>query len=261
MTTRGRRQPPPIPPLANKPWNLVAGPIQRALEFQRAQFDGVPSPHASTHHFGESDPLEEFGAEYLLLSANTLLPLARVFAVDGVTLDFTDGGAGAGYVILVKSNGIGNTQLRDSVARSVIGRSANSSGDPADIQANANGDVLQQAGGILVWAPVPVTPLTIVTPATITATQNDYASATGQISRLSTNAARDVTGLVAAADGTERKIINVGANNLTLKHQNAGSSAANRFLCEGGADIVLTPDFAALVLYDANTQRWRVYAL
>jgi hypothetical protein len=42
-----------------------------------------------------------------------------------------------------------NTQLRDSVALSVIGRSANSSGDPADIATSADYDVLRRSGATL----------------------------------------------------------------------------------------------------------------
>jgi hypothetical protein len=68
-----------------------------------------------------------------------------------------------------------------------------------------------------------------------------------------------LTGLVAAASGTTRLLVNVGAFNLVLKHQ-VTSTAANRFLCQGAADIVLGPDDAADVWYDGTTQRWRAYA-
>lgn len=49
------------------------------------------------------------------------------------------------------ANSITNAMLRDSVATSVIGRSAGTAGDPADIQATADGQVLTRAGGVLVW--------------------------------------------------------------------------------------------------------------
>jgi hypothetical protein len=257
--TRGRRNPEPCPPLQRMPFAQVAGAIERAINAQRDSFDSIPAPHATTHSFGNSDELPEFGSEFLLLTDEPLLPNARTFQVDGATIDFTDGGTGGVYLVFVKSNGIGNTQLRDSAARSVIGRSAATAGDPADIAAGADGDVLQRAGGILVFAPSPVTPSTVTTPAQITSNQNNYALATAEIVRLSTDAARDMTGIVAASDGTQRLLVNVGANDLTLKHQNAGSSAANRFFCQGAADIILNASLAADIFYDATSAFWRAF--
>lgn len=46
-------------------------------------------------------------------------------------------------------NGVTNAKLRDSGATSVIGRSANSSGDPADISTSTDGQVLRRAAGVL----------------------------------------------------------------------------------------------------------------
>ena len=48
--------------------------------------------------------------------------------------------------ISVATNGITDTLLRDSVALSVIGRSANSTGDPADIAAGTDHQVLRRSG-------------------------------------------------------------------------------------------------------------------
>lgn len=46
----------------------------------------------------------------------------------------------------IADNAITNAKLRDSAALSVIGRSANSSGDPADIAASNDGEVLRRSG-------------------------------------------------------------------------------------------------------------------
>jgi hypothetical protein len=47
-------------------------------------------------------------------------------------------------------NSVSNTELRDSAALTVIGRSANSTGDPADIAATAaSGAVLRESGSVL----------------------------------------------------------------------------------------------------------------
>jgi len=49
----------------------------------------------------------------------------------------------------VANNSISDQSLRDSGALSVIGRSQNSIGDPGDIAASADGQVLRRAGGLL----------------------------------------------------------------------------------------------------------------
>ncbi len=55
--------------------------------------------------------------------------------------------SGSGAAMDIDANTVGNTELRDSSALSVIGRSVNSVGDPADIVAASPGDVLRVAGG------------------------------------------------------------------------------------------------------------------
>lgn len=64
----------------------------------------------------------------------------------------------------IDANAVGDAELRDSAGVSVIGRAANSSGDPADIVAGADGQVLQRASGALVFGSVPglVTPRRVV---------------------------------------------------------------------------------------------------
>lgn len=47
------------------------------------------------------------------------------------------------------ANEVDNSQLRDSIGCSVIGRSANSTGSPADIQATATGQYLRRSGDVL----------------------------------------------------------------------------------------------------------------
>lgn len=49
----------------------------------------------------------------------------------------------------IQANAADNTIIRDSAALSVIGRSANSTGDPADIAAGSDGHVLRQSGTTL----------------------------------------------------------------------------------------------------------------
>ena len=55
---------------------------------------------------------------------------------------------------LEANNSVTNARLRDSVATSVIGRSANSTGDPADIAAASDGQVLRRASGTLAFGTI-----------------------------------------------------------------------------------------------------------
>lgn len=54
----------------------------------------------------------------------------------------------------IQNNAVGDAQLRDSAALSVIGRPANSGGDPSDIAADTNDRVLARAGNVLAFQQV-----------------------------------------------------------------------------------------------------------
>jgi hypothetical protein len=103
------------------------------------------------------------------------------------------------------------------------------------------------------------------TPAQITANQNNYSALTSDSAwlRWSSDASRNVTGMVMAVAGNltgdYHRIVNVGAFNIVLKHQDTNSTDTNRFLSSTGADITLAPNEAAECLYDGTTQRWRVW--
>lgn len=78
--------------------------------------------------------------------------------------------------------------------------------------------------------------------------------------RLSTDASRDVTGIVPTNDGAGRILIlfNVGGFNIVLKDESASSTAAYRLAL--AADITLAPDNSALLWYDGTSARWRCVA-
>jgi hypothetical protein len=63
---------------------------------------------------------------------------------DGDKGDITVASSGASWT--VDNNAISDAKLRDSTALSVIGRSANTGGDPADIVAANDGEVLRRSG-------------------------------------------------------------------------------------------------------------------
>lgn len=103
----------------------------------------------------------------------------------------------------------------------------------------------------------------IVTPSSLSASQNNYAPGVCDILRLASSTAIDITGLVAAtADGAMRLVINTNASggaNITLKHESASSTAANRFRSVTTADVVLLPDGGCVTLTYSNAiSRWRI---
>jgi hypothetical protein len=98
-----------------------------------------------------------------------------------------------------------------------------------------------------------------ISPAQITDNQDDYSPtglATASTLRLNTDASRNITGLAGGADGRLILIHNVGSNNIVLKDEDAGSSAANRFALN--ADLTLSADECAVLQYDSTSSRWRM---
>lgn len=85
---------------------------------------------------------------FVTIGNDAALSAERALTDDGATVQHTDGGAGTTVTTSVRDNGISNAKLRDSSALSVIGRSAATSGDPADI-AGTDGQVLRVSGTAL----------------------------------------------------------------------------------------------------------------
>lgn len=90
-----------------------------------------------------------------------------------------------------------------------------------------------------------------------TASQNNLDIGTGGIIRISSNAAVNITGIVAASSGDARLLSNVGSFTITLKHQDTGSTAANRIIGVNSADVEIPANGSAVVYYDAIDNRWR----
>lgn len=83
--------------------------------------------------------------------------VADVTAADETVLGRTGGGNLAFAQVAtgqIANNAVTDTKLRDSAAVSVIGRSANSSGDPADIAASANGHFLSRHSDAVSFAAI-----------------------------------------------------------------------------------------------------------
>lgn len=101
----------------------------------------------------------------------------------------------------------------------------------------------------------------VESPAEITANQNNYEPGAGKdIFRLTANAARNITGIVARNDGDAILLINVDSTDaITLKHASADSTDVNRILVPWESDYIMSAKGgAALLVYDGTTDRWRV---
>ncbi len=106
-----------------------------------------------------------------------------------------------------------------------------------------------------------------ITPTALSGTVNNYAGCTTTpICRIDGGAAdRDVTGIVpgynSAYEASQSELFfvcNIGTtNNLVLKHENAGSSAANRFTFNGATDRNVLPRSCRTLIYDRTSQLWR----
>jgi hypothetical protein len=98
----------------------------------------------------------------------------------------------------------------------------------------------------------------VISPAQITANQNDYAPtgiATASAIRLDLDAARSITGLTGGRAGRILRLINTSAFALTLKNEDGASTAGNRLLL--GSDFVLAAGQSVWLEYDATSGRWR----
>ena len=96
---------------------------------------------------------------------------------------------------------------------------------------------------------------TTLTPDQITADEDDYTptgveNAAGL--RLSSDASRNITGLF---PGREKRIYNVGAQDIVLTNEDAASTDTYRFLF--GADVTLGANEGISVWYDEDSERWR----
>jgi hypothetical protein len=82
-----------------------------------------------------------------LSMSGTTLSSSVTGVTDGDKGDITVSASGATWT--VDNDAVSDAKLRDSAALSVIGRSANSTGDPADIAAGSDGHVLRRSGTTL----------------------------------------------------------------------------------------------------------------
>jgi hypothetical protein len=97
----------------------------------------------------------------------------------------------------------------------------------------------------------------VISPAQITANQNDYnpaGFASASVLQISSDASRTISGLAGGEEGRVVCILNVGSQTMTLQDENASSAAANRFTL--GANLALAAKQAVILRYDGTAARW-----
>lgn len=95
-------------------------------------------------------------------------------------------------------------------------------------------------------------------PAQLLANADNYAPGDYAVLRMSSDAARTVSGMSGGKKGRVLWIHNVGAQNIVLAHQSASSIAANRFTSPTAAAITLGANDSARLYYDSTSATWRI---
>jgi hypothetical protein len=179
------------------------------------------------------------GAGVVTAAGTYTLPAATVSTLGGVIV-------GAGLAV---TSGTISVSYGTSSSTACVGNDSRLS-DARTPTAHAS---THQTGGADAVASV------VVTPSSLTADTNDWSIGTGDIFRVAGTAARNITGIAAGTSGQAILLVNVGSFALTLRHQNASSTAANRFTVPWAGDCVLAANGGAVVLvYDSTSSTWRV---
>lgn len=127
-----------------------------------------------------------------------------------------------------------------------------------------DGTVFNKAWFDLVYDSIDTALASLGTPQTTTSagTQNDFAATAARRLVLRCNNATllTLTGFAAGSDCDTITVISVGAGQVDLSHQAAGSSAANRLINCGtsGATSLAAGVGVATYVYDGTTARWRL---
>jgi hypothetical protein len=136
----------------------------------------------------------------------------------------------------VKSHGVGNSQLRQSVGFSVLGRAASSTGDVADITAGTDG-VLRRSGTTLAFGPISLDVSSVVG----TSVLGIANGGTGQTSATAAFNALDpltTKGDVIVHDGTNSIRLAVGSNTQVLTADSTQTAGVKWASPAGGAPDV-----------------------
>lgn len=96
------------------------------------------------------------------------------------------------------------------------------------------------------------------TPAQIVGDEDDYNIGDASVIRFSTDASHNFTGFANGEAGRFLLLINVGAEDGVINHQNVGSVEVNRVITKDGLDLTIVPSGSAWLFFDDVSERWRV---
>lgn len=94
----------------------------------------------------------------------------------------------------------------------------------------------------------------------LSGTQNNWTTpglAGADIVRVQSDAPINVTGITAVSTHLRKLLVNIGAFDITLKQENIGSLAANRFTLADFGDVVVAANHCVQLWYDVASLRWR----
>lgn len=161
-------------------------------------------------------------------------------------------GAGTALPIIFTIDGTEIARM-DTSANLGVGGTA-----PSGSRIYATGGLIEAAGGIKNTG-LDIS-ASIISPAQLTANTDDWnptGLSTASEIRVSTDMARNLTGIVAQQSGRRIRLHYVGAATIVLKN-NTTSSAANRFFTPGGTDYTLSANGGCTIWYDIASTCWRI---
>jgi hypothetical protein len=158
------------------------------------------------------------------------------FLLENQTITLSGDVTGSGKTSIsstISNNAVSNEKLRDSVGTSVIGRSANSTGDPADIQASTDGHVLLRSAGNLLFGLISSDSISSINWSKITGTPttlSGYGITDAYTKTESDNKFVPYTGANAN--------VNLGSNNITANSFIKAGGTSSQFLkADGSVDL------------------------
>lgn len=106
------------------------------------------------------------------------------------------------------------------------------------------------------------TPFTSEVTKTTTGNIDDLDFSNAEVIRMNNATDSTIRGLVAGVAGQQVTIVSIGAGNVLLAHQNAGSAVGNRLIntATSGNTPLAAGKGVATYTYDATTARWRLSA-
>jgi len=155
------------------------------------------------------------------------------FLLENQTITLSGDVTGSGKTSIsttISDNSVTDSKLRNSVGTSVIGRAANSTGDPADIQANSDGHVLLRSAGNLLFGLISSDSISSINWSKITGTPttlSGYGITDAYTKTESDNKFVPYTGANAN--------VNLGSNNITANSFIKAGGTSSQFLKADGS--------------------------